>query len=64
MKWKNANTVKPKNNDLVLIEVNGSYHICIYDKGENIYRLKDQIGTYYVPKKVKINWVEFTPPMV
>ena len=62
MKWKNALEAKPKDKSLVLVQAGGAYAICIYDKEENIYKLKDRIGTYFVPKREKIYWVEFTPP--
>jgi hypothetical protein len=63
MRWYNAQRDElPVDSETVLLSVNGIYYITVYDAGERIFRLRDQIGTYFKPGEDLIYWTHFESP--
>lgn len=63
MRWYNAQRDElPKDEQILLVSVNGIYYITVYDAKEKLFRLKDQIGIYFRPEDDLIYWTEFIDP--
>lgn len=65
MKWKNASIDDPpKNNQDLLIVVNGVYYVAYYCMPRNIYCLKDFPEVFFKPDECLIYWSEASIELV
>ena len=60
--WKNAADHQPKDNQSVLISVNGIYYDAIYKKDKDLYKPKKFDLLQFPVKIFTVYWREVDPP--
>jgi hypothetical protein len=63
VKWKNTNKDQlPLDNQDVLISVDGIYYTAVYTATEKGFKLKYELGKFFLVENTAIYWKVLTPP--